>query len=452
MKNKGFTLVEMLVATFIFSLLGIGLVSLMRESNKIWQDQESVKSSYSKALNVISQISIDLQSMVTDSNQNGRLIIARDPIGRFIVVFTKYLRPDVQDPIFRNSGLGLAYLDEEDNPWNDEINENSGYAHYFYPKSPGNLLLPSSGKAEVAYIFSPYPRMKVVLHSGEEYEGERVPNPNTETSGLSFFEEDTIALKITSGRNQGTVLFEREDIFHQKYLGYPLYRGFVAPPGAPVDENIAGSGSLFSDFVARDRNVHVWMTDVRSTLNMIEDSGVYDTGDLASWLIDFQPDMKLKYVNFADAIVYVGLQYWYAGDSARNGEGATWVPNDFPDMFDDIPPALYFDSAQGGFPSALRLTVTAMPTQGSLNVGNLTSEISSSDETIRITGGGILPNSNDGFPFVLIGNEWVYFTGKSGKTLTNCYRGTRGTFAAAHPAGTPVYWGTTLQKIIPIQK
>ncbi|MCK5347060.1 MAG: prepilin-type N-terminal cleavage/methylation domain-containing protein, partial [Candidatus Heimdallarchaeota archaeon] len=71
MKNKGFTLVEMLVATFIFSMLGIGLVSLMRESNKIWQDQESVKSSYSKALNVISQISIDLQSMVTDSNQNG---------------------------------------------------------------------------------------------------------------------------------------------------------------------------------------------------------------------------------------------------------------------------------------------------------------------------------------------------------------------------------------------
>ncbi|MCD4657437.1 MAG: prepilin-type N-terminal cleavage/methylation domain-containing protein [Planctomycetes bacterium] len=452
MKNKGFTLVEMLVATFIFSLLGLGLVSLMRESNKIWQDQESVKSSYSKALNVISQISNDLQSMVTDPNQNGRLIIARDPIGRFIVVFTKYLRSDVQDPIFRNSGLGLAYLDTDDNPWNQKSNENSGYAHYFYPKSPGVLLLPTTGKAEVAYIFSPYPRMKITLHSGDEYEGERIPDPNTETSGINFFDEDKISLKVTSGRNQGTILFERNQVLKQKYLGYPLYRGFVTPPGAPVDDDIAGSGSLFSDFVAQDRNVHIWMNDIRPILNQIQDSGVYDTGDLASWLYDFAPDLDLKYVSFADAVIYVGVQYWYDGDAARNGEGATWVPNDFPDMYEEIPPALFFDSSRGGFPSALRLTVTAMPTQGSLNVGSLSSDISSAEETIRISGGGVLPNPVDGFPFVLIGNEWIYFTEKSGKRLTNCYRGTRGTFATSHPAGTPVYWGTTLQKIIPILK
>ena len=452
----GFTLVEMLVATFVFTILGVGLITMMRQGNNIWQENESVKNSHDRAVNVITQIQRDLQNIITDKNNGGRILVGRDPIGRTFFVFTKFLDKDIKHPIFKFSGRSSAYLAQNDTPWYPLTGGElaSGDGHYYYPKGMTTQLLPSGGKAEVAYVFSPYPRISLKLRNGDEVEGElRTTSHNIG----EFISPDSDSLKVLLASGV-LIQVNSEDIVHQKMLGCDLYRSTISPIGAARIPEVPGSGSLFTDYSRPESHCQQWMDELRPILDDMDDKGIYSADTLGIWLDNFTQDFNLKYIPFSSGIIYVGLQYWDPGQ--LNGRNRTvseyaslpsWRPTEFGEirMQNSNKHKATYSPPLGG---AIRLTVTAISTQGAVTVGKLRNKITSSSTTLEITGGGMLPSLDSGFPFVLVGNEWIYYENLNGKTVTNCRRGMRSTFPTNHPAGTPVYWGTTMRKVIHLGK
>ncbi|MGE3851402.1 MAG: hypothetical protein AB7K09_06655 [Planctomycetota bacterium] len=487
--RRGFTITELLVAGGIMTILGMGVIVIMRDTIGIWRDHETLRDEYDRGTAVLLQIEHDITSLSTDvareplwqaSANNAmvgapgaspqraprqRLIVGTDALNRPFIVFTRQLRDEMSNAVTRNSG------------WEGS----SRAGNYLAPSGDQDGLRVLGNLSEVAFAFGPAPRYNLRLADGQEFSGEFIsaraavelnrlrqadatrngwPDPPPVAEVDSFF--------TSGGIVPGTPTFRPETLTAAtaapsenppppgidspiRPAGFGFYRASISPPPPTYyDPTGMGYGSLFADFDANALN--------NQTKRVASDGiGGYQEMMIASWM--------RKYQLMAEGVLYVGFQMLVLDPDTRQ---YVWEPSEFATTDPGNP--FFFDTAIGydpiagrrgaPFPNALRITVTVESLSGKPTMSTLAAPLEPGATEILLRDGWALPSSEGTHPFVLIGKganvadyEWVWFEQASGNRLRGAHRGTRGTpaFTGTFPAGTPVRWGMTLQKIIQLR-
>lgn len=81
--------------------------------------------------------------------------------------------------------------------------------------------------------------------------------------------------------------------------------------------------------------------------------------------------------------------------------------------------------------------------------GLLGEEIAPDETSLTLLNGDRFPGSNSG-GYVKVGGEWIRYDERNGDTLRGLERGARDTKAVAHPAGSRVHVGRTVEFVIPV--
>lgn len=424
--RHGYTLIEVLVAGAIFVVLGLALVSILSTSVGVWRTHEVKREADGRAAAILSQVERDLGNIDARTTRLGpgvvrpRLLIGYDWYDRPFIVFTTRAAGELENPLTRNSGINAA-----DAP-SPSVTPSP---RYYHPHGATDNLRAMDGTAEVAYVFGPVPRRRITLNTGASYDGEYYGVAN-----------NTHTLQTTGGVWQlPTGAVESEES-----LGFGLYRGYLAPPGAPIVGTVAGSGSLYAEFDG------MWVPNaaLAGQGNWWRDSEEVD------WLNTFSAALEQKYHLFSDGVLFLGFQWWEAQTAnwAPAWGTTTPIPANETEWFQDRFFAL--DSNRSGFPTTLRLTMATEPLSGARNLTTLLDDVSSTDTDLRVRDVTSLPNEDTSDHFLLIGTEWVWYQNRNGNRFTGLIRGCRGTFPMDHQAGTngdPVRWGTSYSRVIRIR-
>lgn len=103
------------------------------------------------------------------------------------------------------------------------------------------------------------------------------------------------------------------------------------------------------------------------------------------------------------------------------------------------------------FPRKIRVTLVVEETGQAARVGRLQEELPADATFIEVSDTAFLPATDTTRRFVKVGAEWIEFTGiESGRRITGCKRGARGTTPTTHPMGTKVHHGRTIVREIPV--
>ena len=465
-RTRGFTITEMLVAAAIMTILGMGVIVIMRDTIGIWRDHETLRDEYDRATAVMLQIEQDLNNLATDvarepgwlAGVNGetqmrpprqRLIIGTDALNRPFIVFTRQLKDEMGNAITRNSGMASS----------------TTTPNYLTPYGSMEDLRALGNLCEVAYAFGPAPRYLIHTADGQEFVGEYFAAEALSDLGLDGTEMGAWATsgglvplgaagtpeeiqKAVAGPDAGV---QPEFDARIKYAGVGFYRASIGPPPTPyLDRTGYGYGSLFADFDA-------------AALGFFADR--LQSEGIAGMQAALIPSWLQKYQLMSEGVLYVGYQLLnYDTDT----EQYFWTPSEFDVANVDTP--FFYDSAAGynptsgsrgqPFPNSIRITVTVEALSGKPTQSQLSRPLTPGTNEVYLKDAWALPSAEGTHPFVLIGKgtngqdyEWVWFESASGTRLNGVHRGTRGTpeFSGTFPAGTPVRWGMTLQKIVQIR-
>jgi prepilin-type N-terminal cleavage/methylation domain-containing protein len=128
--------------------------------------------------------------------------------------------------------------------------------------------------------------------------------------------------------------------------------------------------------------------------------------------------------------------FFYAKD--RNAPGSTGEDS-LQDPTDDT------------FPRRLRVTLVVEEIGENRKVGNLAADLSADAKVLELYGTGFIPAVDTTQKFVKIGSEWIQFDEiDGGSRLTGLRRGQRGTVAQRHETGRMVHYGRTVVREFPV--
>lgn len=380
-RDAGFTLMELMLAMSLFSLLSVGLVTLLSRSTNLLSEGNSGVATLD-SLQVFSEIiERDVTTLYTQRDADTGMPDVRlycdfaeskydaeddkavTPIQR--LMFVRMIPNEATSPVTRQAGTAVgqaaqAYLDQKD----DNIEALEG------------RLLPTGGQMEVFYT--------------------SIPDSTDDPAVMS------------------------------------LYRGIRAP--------IGGKGSLLPTRRASDPSATV---DVRGPLHLPEVAKVADrvlTGVLyfgvefwgrktLSWDSSVRPPAGPSTTWDSSRGILPGGKGSDSFHLAKSGFGPDSSLND---PVDDV------------FPRRIRVTLVVEEVGPNASTGVLAEDLSAETKSVPLLSSQFVPVVEGARRYVKIGTEWIEFLGRSDNTLTGCTRGARGTTAQAHPEGSVVHHGRTL--------
>lgn len=104
------------------------------------------------------------------------------------------------------------------------------------------------------------------------------------------------------------------------------------------------------------------------------------------------------------------------------------------------------DPTDDTWPRRLRVTLVVEETGQAARVGTLQEPLAQDARTIELSDTRFIPAADTTERFVKIGAEWIRFEGIERNQLTGCKRGVRGTEAATHDVGARVHYGRTVTR------
>lgn len=108
------------------------------------------------------------------------------------------------------------------------------------------------------------------------------------------------------------------------------------------------------------------------------------------------------------------------------------------------------DPTDDTFPRRIRVTVVVEEVGQGPQTGRLYAPLAADAKTIELYDTRFLPATDTTRRHVKIGAEWIEFESVDGNRITGCRRGARGTVAQEHPAGSYVHHGRTVVKEYPV--
>lgn len=108
------------------------------------------------------------------------------------------------------------------------------------------------------------------------------------------------------------------------------------------------------------------------------------------------------------------------------------------------------DPTDDTFPRRMRVTFVAEESGQAARTGTLMAPLSADGTFIELSDTRFIPATDTTQRFVKIGDEWIQFTSADGPRLTGCKRGVRGTAPSAHEPGARVHYGRTVVRDIAI--
>ncbi len=102
------------------------------------------------------------------------------------------------------------------------------------------------------------------------------------------------------------------------------------------------------------------------------------------------------------------------------------------------------DPTDDTYPRRVRVTLVVEELGRNAKVGRLTEPLPEDARFVRLSDTGHIPRSDTTSRFIKIGAEWMSFEDIDGDTLTGLRRGQRGTLAMNHDAGAAAHYGRTV--------
>ncbi len=155
--SRGFTLMELLVAMSIFTLLGFGATAFLLLGLKSWRMAESRRDAAERAEMIFSILSEDLGCLYTDARKApGRAILFSDydKAGRQRLHLTRTVPRPGADPRIAESGRSILATDTIDG-----VGDRASLER--------NLLRPPGDLMSVAYVLAPEERLSRVFRTPE---------------------------------------------------------------------------------------------------------------------------------------------------------------------------------------------------------------------------------------------------------------------------------------------
>ena len=141
--KKGFTLVEIMIAMALLSIMGLFLVNVLRTTITAWHDTESQSIVNETARNIIKVLQKDISSIYTNLDENNeiKMVLDFDKFGRQRLRFIKKIANTEQHSILKNAG---------------SIPVITGGKNYYYGlNSKIKKIRATGGLAEIMYLFTP---------------------------------------------------------------------------------------------------------------------------------------------------------------------------------------------------------------------------------------------------------------------------------------------------------
>lgn len=207
-----------------------------------------------------------------------------------------------------------------------------------------------------------------------------------------------------------------------------------------------------------DPNVDMLWRGVKSPIGgfgtLFDDLSIYDDSELP-------PTMTRRVRPFVDGVMYLEFNFWDQetttwsnADSAQRGPRTWWDstraildPPMPPGQSSRFDPGSRHEPRDDAFPSRVQLVLVLRPARAA-RFATLKKPLDSSDSRVLVSNTSGYPDG--AFQYLKIGNEWMRY-GKLSKTeFSEIERGVRGTVASSHPAGTPVFYGSTFTRVVRI--
>ncbi|MEC9353445.1 MAG: type II secretion system protein [Planctomycetota bacterium] len=399
----GYTLLEVVIAVGILTLLGSGLATLLTQGISIWRRAENRGRVYDQARILLERMAEDIRSTVVLSSSAGgdawvRFICDEDLLGRQRLRFVRTISAETSDAILRHGGKTLSLK----SPAVYDGNNDSKEARHGRLGAPGGLM-------EVIYLRDPR------LSESHLWRGFRSPVGgmrslvNQEVPGEEKLADLSEVIAELEKRALGGAMTEKEQQEHldREAQAVDDFEWNMSQMGRPLTD-----GVLFLGFSFWGPTTNTW-DESEKPLELA--GGSRPSGPLFHW------DSTRAILN------------WTGGDS-----------DEF--MFRSIDGSLT-DSSDDIFPEQVEITLVLRDDNSESFY--LVDRISKNDDFFRVSKPFSLPE-NEADRYLLVGGEWMYMRAVDGTrvSIESYGRGRRGTEPTSHLAGDRVDLGATFRRVV----
>ncbi|MHC4821900.1 MAG: PulJ/GspJ family protein [Planctomycetota bacterium] len=388
-RSAGFSLVELLIAMAIFSVLGLALIALLRQSTVFLEQGQSGSERYDMletADRIFQDDLVNLYSRPSTPEGEPDVRLYSDFVGWDTdadkvmdtetqrLAFVRSIRGEVTDPMLRRAGSKPGATGRVDGT--DDEKERSEFDH----RAAG-------GKQEVMFLLVPG-KAEDEPGVGALYRGSRTPIGGRD----SYLPWEPLDSRVRGKTRSGIhTLEEAKKAGLRPVLNGVLHLSFHfwSRHTRPGDAELVKNGAIKDDIPPE-----------------LGGGGLSRTWDSTRGILPLgaRPD-----------------QFFLA-----KGSESLAYPTD------DV------------FPRRIRVVMVVDRIGIDANTGELTRDLGPDDTTIHVDTTKFAPSIDPVSRFIKIGNEWIQWSDRDGKTFTVEKRGVRGTKRGAHPSGDLVRAGATL--------
>ena len=410
--HRGFSLVELMVAMAIFSVIGVALIALLRQSTAFLERGQAGSELQDLLENVDRQLADDFANVYSrpasqEGNPDVRFVSdwipfdtdgdGVDDVNTQRLAFARSTPGEGSDPVLRAAGSkagASASVDGEDDA----------------KEGLEGDLRPAGGKQEVCWLLVPWKTLK---------DGSR-PAPPSPGTTVQAFDTDVPGLLT-------------------------LYRGVRSPLGGGKDSLLPLEPLPLAGARAKEgARQGVWTRDRASArLRPVLTSVLHLSFGFFSRHTRPEAVQLVKGGRLADEIAPDlgggGLSYFW--DSTRGIYPRGTGPMQF---FLGKGAASLADPVDDVFPRRVRVTLVVDRVGKDASRGELARTIGLDDTTIPVSSTRFAPGGDPAGKFIKIGREWIQWSDRTDKQFVVEKRGARGTKKETHDAGDEVRAGTTL--------
>ena len=399
----GYTLLEVVIAVGILTLLGSGLATLLTQGISIWRRAENRGRVYDQARILLERMAEDIRSSVVLSDSGGgdawvRFICDEDLQGRQRLRFVRTISAETSDAILRHGGKTLSLK----SPAVYDGNNDSKEARHGRLGAPGGLM-------EVIYLRDPRLSQTYLWRGFRSPVGGMRSLVNKEVPGEEKLADLADVIIDLEKKALGVAMTGEEQETHLDREAQALddFEWNMEQLGRPLTD-----GVLFLGFSFWGPTTNTW-DESEKPLQVV--GGRRSSGPLFHW------DSTRAILN------------WTGGDSDefmfRSSDGS------LTDSSDDI------------FPEQVEITLVLRDDNSESFY--LLDRISKGDQSFRVSKSFSLPE-NEADRYLLVGGEWMYMRDVNGTrvTIESYGRGRRGTEATSHLQGERVDLGATFRRVV----